>query len=273
MTRTARLTIGMTLLSAAVAAPAAAQYSAPKLTGGAVGENYHIQVSAGLWNPSIAGVIASEQFGQAGSKVDFVTDLKFQQKRFADFRFELRPTKRNKLYAQYTPLTFESPSGTTIAREFVFNGQKFTANAPLTASFDWKVWRLGYELDIVSTSRGFFGLTIEGRLTNFGAHLKIPATDEFTRAKGPLPALGAIARAYVLPNLSITGSFNGFKVPNVSKDYQGNYYDIDIYGTYNITNNAGVQAGWRDMSTTVTIKKDFGDMKYKGIWFGAVVRY
>jgi uncharacterized membrane protein len=62
-------------------------------------------------------------------------------------------------------------------------------------------------------------------------------------------------------------------VPNVSKDYQGNYYDIDIYATYNITNFAGVQAGWRNMSTTVTIKKDFGDMKYKGIWFGAVVRY
>lgn len=261
------------MLLAAVAAPAAAQYSAPKLKGGATGETYHIQVAGGLWMSDVLGIIASEQFGIAGSKVDFVKDLKFQKKNVADLRFELRPSRRNKLYAQYTPVSFESPSGTTLTREIVFNGQKYAVNAPLTASFDWKVWRLGYELDIIALPRGFVGLMFEGRLTDFGAHIKVPGTDEFTRAKGPLPAVGVVARGYLLPNLSVTASVSGFKVPNISPDYTGNYYDIDLYGTFNLTNNAGVQAGWRSMSTTVTMKKDFGDMKYKGLWFGGVVRY
>lgn len=272
MTRMARLTVGLTFLIAAIATPAAAQYSAPKLTSGAVGETYHIQASAGLWMSDVSGLIASEQFGIAGSKIDFVKDLKFQKKNVADFRFELRPSKRNKLYAMYTPISFASD--TTLTREIVFNGQKFSANLPIQATFDWKVWRLGYELDLISMSRGFVGVLIEARLTDFGASLKAPATSEFTRAKGPLPALGGIARAYLLPNLSVTGSVSGFKVPDsLGPDLIGNYVDVDVYATFNVNRYIGVQGGYRNMPTTVTIKKDFGDMAYKGVWFGAVVRY
>ncbi len=270
MTRMGRLTIGMAIMLAA-ATPAAAQYTAPKLNPGAVGETYHIEVGIGMWNPDLLGVIASEQFGIAGSKVDFVTDLKFQKTRFPDFRFVLRPSKRNKLYAQYTPVSYSSDA--TLTREIVFNGQAFSANLPIQTTFDWKVWRLGYELDLVSLPRGFVGITFEGRLTNFGASIKSPGTSEFTRAKGPLPAIGGIARGYILPHLAITAEVSGFKVPNVSPDYAGNYIDWDIYGTYNINNYLGVQGGWRKMTTTVTIKKDFGDMEFKGLWFGGVVRY
>lgn len=273
MTRMARLTLGTTLLLAAFAAPAAAQYSAPKLTSGAIGETYHIQASAGLWMPDMTGVIASEQFGQIGSKIDFIKDLKFQKKNFADFRFELRPSKRNKLYAMYSPITYSADA--TLSREIVFNGQKFVANLPIQSTFDWKVWRLGYELDLISLPRGFVGVTIEGRLTDFGASLKAPAYNpEYTRAKGPLPAFGGIARAYIIPRLAITGAVSGFKVPDsLGPDLIGSYIDMDFYATFNINRYAGVQAGWRKMTTNVTIKKDFGDMQYKGIWFGAVVRY
>lgn len=277
MTRINRLVTGLALLGmVGLASPALAQYSAPKMGSSgssttAPGENYHLEIAAGLWNPTVAGVIASEQFGQVGTKIDFLKDLKFQQKKFTDFRFVLKASKHNKLYAQYTPVTYSSD--TTLTREIVFNGQKFAVNLPIQSSLDWKVWRIGYELDIVSLPRGFLGVTLEGRLTDFGASIKAPATSEFTRAKGPLPAIGAIARVYPIPQLSITGSVSGFKVPDVSEDYAGNYIDWEAYGTVNVNRYVGVQGGFRKMSTTVTIKKDFGDMKYTGIWFGAVVRF
>ncbi len=275
MTRIGRLTIGMAFLLAAMATPAAAQYSAPPLKPqGTIGESYHIQASAGLWSPGLIGVISSEQFGLAGSKIDFVTDLKFQQTRFADFRVELRPSKRNKLFAQYTPISYSSD--TTLSREIIFNGQKFTANLPIKATFDWKVLRAGYELDIISMERGFIGAIIEARITDFGATLTAPATAEFTRAKAPLPAYGGIARAYILPRLAVTASATGFSLPQSladKLDATGNYLDIDIYATFNLNNYIGIQGGWRKMTTTVTLKKDFGDMEYKGIWFGGVVRY
>jgi hypothetical protein len=266
-------------LVAAMAAPAAAQYSAPKMNGPkggqsevAVGEKYHIQVNGDFWNPTVHGLIASSQFGLVGTQISFENDLKFPQTRFKEFGVELRATRRNKFYAQYEPISYASD--TTLAREIVFNGQKFDVNLPIKATYDWKVWRIGYEIDVVSMSRGFVGLLFEARMTDFGASLQRPGSPaEFTEAKGPLPAGGIIARAYPIKNASITAQISGFKVPDVSPDYKGSYSDINIYGTYNINNYVGVQGGWKRITTDVVIKKDSGDTEFKGIWFGAVVRY
>ncbi len=261
-----------------MAAPAAAQYSAPKLgsqegqSNVAVGEKYHIQVNGGLWNPTVHGIIASSQFGLAGTQISFKSDLKFPQTRFKEFGVELRVTRRNKFYAQYTPLSYSSD--TTLSREIIFNGQKFSINLPVQATYDWKVWRVGYEIDVIALPRGFVGLMFEARMTDFGASIRAPGRDpEFTQAKGPLPALGIIGRAYPLKNASITAQISGIKFPDVSPDYQGSYSDINVYGTYNINRYAGVQAGWKRVTTNVVIKKDSGDTAFKGIWFGAVVRY
>lgn len=268
----------MLALVAAAASPAAAQYSAPRMntssstSGSAVGEKYHIQVSGDLWKPSVHGLIASSQFGIAGSQISFENDLKFEPVRFKEVAIELRATRRNKFYAQYTPLTYASD--TTLAREIVFNGVRFDVNLPIKATYDWKVWRVGYEIDVVSMSRGFVGLLFEAKMTDFGASIEAPSVEpQFTRAKGPLPAIGLIARAYPIPNLSITGQVSGIKFPDVSPDYQGSYADWNIYGTYNVNNYVGVQGGWRRLTTNVVIKQDSGNTEFKGIWFGAVVRY
>lgn len=275
MRRFGRVTITMALALCGLAAPAAAQYTAPSMTtSAAVGENYHIQASAGLWMPTLTGVVSSEQFGIIGTKIDFVKDLKFQDTKFSDLRFELKAGKRNKLYAQYIPITYTSD--TTLTRDIVFNGQKFPANFPVQSQFDWKVWRLGYELDLISVDRFFLGGTLEARVTDFAVTLKTPGNTEYSKASGPLPAYGGIARAYLLPNLAVTASVSGFSLWDslaTKLDATGNYVDMDFYATYNINNYVGVQGGYRKMSMTVTLKKDFGDMEYNGLWFGGVIRY
>lgn len=277
--KTLNSVLGALALVATTAAPAAAQYSAPKMNGPqdgkpalAVGEKYHIQVNGGIWNPTVHGVIASSQFGLVGTEINFESDLQFAQTRFKEFGVELRATRRNKFYAQYSPLSYSSD--TTLPREVVFNGQKFAVNLPVKATYDWKVWRVGYEIDVVALPRGFVGLLFEARMTDFGASVQAPGRQpEFTQAKGPLPALGIVGRAYPIKNASITAQISGIKFPDVSPDYKGSYSDINIYGTYNINRYAGVQAGWKRVTTNVVIKKDSGDTAFKGIWFGAVVRY
>ncbi len=262
-----------------MAAPAAAQYSAPKMnapkdgrTDLAVGEKYHIQVNGDIWNPTVHGLIASSQFGLVGTQISFESDLKFAQTRFKEFGVELRATRRNKFYAQYSPISYSSD--TTLSREITFNGQKFAVNLPVKATYDWKVWRVGYEIDVVALPRGFVGLLFEARMTDFGASVQRPGSPaEFTQAKGPLPAIGIVGRAYPIKNASITAQISGIKFPDVSPDYKGSYSDLNIYGTYNITNYVGVQGGWKRVTTNVLIKKDSGDTAFKGIWFGAVVRY
>ena len=261
-------------LAAAVPTVAEAQYNAPSLSGQAVGENYHVELAGTIWNPTLTGVVSSEQFGILGSDLDFVNDLGFQQTRFRDFELVLRPARKHRLRLQYTPIQYTAQS--TLHRTITFNGQSFTASLPITSEFDWKVWRFGYEYDMVYRSRGFVGVFVEGRYTEFASSLASTSTTslaEFTSAKAPLPAIGLAARGYVLPNVAINFEVGGMKLPNALKKYQANYYDWNIDGTVNLTNNFGLQVGWRRMTTMLAIEHDKADFKFQGMWFGAAVRY
>lgn len=270
--------IAMTMTTLAIPATAQAQYGAPSLGEGAVGENYHIEFSGSLWNPTLFGQISSEQFGQVGTTIDFLTDLDYVKARFRDMRIVLRPTRKAKFRIQYTPISYMAE--TRFTRDIVFNNIRFPVSVPIESQFDWKVWRLGYEYDFVYTNRGFVGMLLEARMTQFNARLKTnspifsPPLDEFNRITVPFPAIGVVARAYPVPQVAINFELSGFKLPeSIDPNYKAKYFEWDLFGTVNLSNYVGVQAGWRKSSSAFTVKKDFGDLRFSGLWFGAAVRY
>lgn len=253
-------------------APAGAQTAGPFPSTSAIGEQYRVELSGGIWNPSVFGTISvtNTRIEAEGTTINFVDDLGFTQKQFSDVRLVLRPGKKHKFRVQYTPVSYAAES--TFSRDIVFNGILYPVNMPVHSSFDWKVWRFGYEYDIVYHNLGYIGLLIEGRYTEMSASLKSPVNDEFTRARAPLPALGIVMRIHPIPSLSLTGEISGFKIPDI-EDYKANYSDIDIYATFNVLRNVGVQAGWRRMQTFLEIEGDKGDIKFTGLWFGGAVRF
>ena len=97
--------------------------------------------------------------------------------------------------------------------------------------------------------------------------------DGSVSAKAPLPALGLIGRVYPVKNVSLTAEVTGFKLPKFDEDYDGNYVDIDVYGTVNFTHHFGVQAGWRRMQTYLKIEDNKGDFRFQGVWFGGALRF
>jgi hypothetical protein len=250
-----------------------AQDTAPPTATRAIGEVYRIEVSGGIWSPTVFGSIAvtNDRIEAQGTTIDFVNDLGFKDTRFPDLRVVLRPAKKHKFRIQYTPVSYTGES--VINRDIVFNGILYPVNMPVNSSFDWKVWRFGYEYDIIYRERGYFGLLLEGRYTQMEATLQSPINDEFARAKAPLPALGAVARVYPLRNLSLTGEISGFRLPDIDEDYKANYADIDVYATFNVMHNLGIQAGWRRMNTFLQIEGDTGDIKFQGFWFGGALRF
>ena len=260
-------------LIAAVALPSTALAQAddrPPSTR-AIGEEYHIEVGGAIWRPGLFGLIASEQFGIVGTQIDFVSDLGFKKTQFMDGRLVLRPSKKSKFRFQYTPVSYTADS--TLKRQIIFNGILYPVNVPIKSTFDWKVWRVGYEFDFFYTDRGYVGFLIEGRYTQMSASLKSPINDEATVAKAPLPAFGLVGRAYPLKNISITAEVSGFQLPDIDENYQANYVDIDIYGTMNFSRHLGVQVGWRRMNTFLRVKTDQGDFRFNGLWFGGALRY
>jgi hypothetical protein len=260
------------------AAPAEAQYGARRAGNNrATGENYHVELGGTMWNPTPEIFISSESLGIGGDSVDFVNTLGLPKTKFKQLKLVLRPGTKHKFRIEYTPIKYNAQN--TIPTSFIFNGQRYTVGLPVTSELLWKAYRFGYEFDFVYKDRGFVGLLLETKYTDITATLTATllgvSHTEFTHARGPIPAIGIIARGYIVPNISITGEFSGF--PEVgttgSSRYGGKYYDFDIYGTVNFNDHLGAQAGYRSLDVLYKVNKDSGTMKLKGLYFGGVARF
>jgi hypothetical protein len=255
-----------------VASPVAAQFTPRTLNDPATGEQFHIEGAAGFWLPSANMSIASEALGIVGSTIDFKNDLGLTDQRFSELQLVLRPARKHKLRLQYIPIEFIQES--TIQRDIKFNGQLYAKGLPVNSDLLWKAYRFAYEYDFITKNRGFGGFILEAKYTDVTATLKSPIVEEFIHAQAPIPAIGGIARVYVVPNISITGELTGVKIPDsISKEYKAHYADLDIYGTLNFTNNIGVQGGYRSVDVGYHVDSDTGSFVLRGIYFGVVARY
>jgi hypothetical protein len=263
--------IGFALMLAA--APASAQYGVPSLSDPATGETYHVEVSGALFNPTPTLLITSEGLGIPGDQIDFVKEFDLEKKTFRQLRLVLRAGRKHKFRYEFIPINYEKEA--TISRSVIFNGQRFNVSLPVLAEVKWNAMRFSYEFDFIYRDRGYFGLVLDLKYTDVEAALSnILIGREFATAQAPIPAIGGTGRVYVVPNVSITGEFTFFKLPeSINEDYRARYYDFDLYGTVNFNNHLGVQAGYRSLSVFYKVETDTGDLKMKGLYFGAVARF
>jgi hypothetical protein len=273
-TRAIRLYTLAALIAATLgaAAPARAQYKPQPLNDPATGEKFHIEGGIAYWNPTADIVVASEGLGIVGTSIDFKRDLGLTDQRFPEVQLTLRPIRSQKLRFQYIPIKYDQ--STNLKANIVFNGQTYGLNLPVNSTLDWKAYRFAYEYDFVVKNRGFVGFIAEAKYTDVQVNLAEPGLVQFAHARAPIPALGGIARVYVVPNISITGEVTGFKLPDsIDKRYAAHYVDVDVYGTVNFTNNIGAQVGFRSLDLGYLVKTDTGSLTLKGLYFGAVLRY
>jgi hypothetical protein len=218
--------------------------------------------------------IQSESLGIPGSTIDFKNDLGLTDQKFNMLAGVLRPAKKHKFRVQFIPIAYDQQH--TITRQIIFNGQSYTVGVPVISSLKWNAYRFAYEYDFIYRNRGFAGFILEAKYTDVLANLKIAppsTTSEFAHAQAPIPALGGIVRVYVVPNISITGEISGIYVPLIQNKYKAHYADIDVYGTVNLINNLGVQAGYRSLDVGYLFKTDQGNFTLRGLYLGAVARF
>jgi hypothetical protein len=201
-----------------------------------------------------------------------VTDLGIEKKRHTQLRVVLRPGVKHKFRFEYIPLKYSAEGA--IRRSLVFNGIRFPVELPVATDLNWKAYRFGYEWDFVYMDRGFVGLLLDLKYTDVEATLSNVLDTEFVRARAPIPAVGIVGRGYVMPNVSITGEFSFFKLPDsIDEDYGGNFYDFDLYGTVNFSDHFGVQGGYRSFDVFYRVESDEGQLTMKGLYFGGVARF
>jgi hypothetical protein len=272
MAKTTRLTC---LVLALALVPALAQAQLPNYrpsTPAATGERYNVEFSVGMWNPTPDITIRSGKLTAIGTEINAVNDLGFAQKKLPDFHLVLRPAKKHKFRFEYLPIRYEAAA--VLTRTITFHGITYTVGLPVTSSLDWKAYHLGYEYDFVYRSRGFVGVIAEVKYTQVQASVASQIASAAMQQTAPIPAIGAVARGYLTENVSITGELTGFKLPeSISADTRGRYVDFDIYGTWNVSNNVGAQAGYRSLDAMYQVTEDSGTLKLRGVYVRGVVRF
>jgi hypothetical protein len=258
-----------------VPASARAQFTPQTLQGPASGETYHIEGFAGFWAPSYDITFASAGSGHlagiVGTDIDARRDLGFQDAKFSELRFVVRPAKNHKFRFDYIPISYTATS--TLTRDIVFNGIRYTANIPVNSQFDWKAFRFAYEYDFLTRNQWYAGVILEAKYTDVQVQLASILATEFARARAPVPAIGGVARYYIVPNIGVTVELTGLKVPRIEDKYEAHYLDVDVYGTVNFTRNLGAQIGFRSFDVGFLVKEDTGALTMKGLYFGVVARY
>lgn len=262
------LTVGLVM----AAAPAGAQFR-PAEASRAVGERYHIEAGVAWWNAEPKLIVSSESLGIPGDDVDLVGDLGIAEKRLRALNLVLRPATKHKFRLQYLPIQYTAEA--IVQREFTFNGQRYRIGLPVNTTADLTTYRFGYEYDFIYRSRGYVGVLFDLKYTDVNVSLDSPIGREFTSQVAPIPTIGVTGRGYLTNNVAITGEVNFFKIPeNLGKDeFGGRYLDYDFYATTNFTNNVGAQVGFRSIDVNYFQDLDAGDLKFRGLYFGGVIRY
>jgi hypothetical protein len=202
-----------------------------------------------------------------------VQEFGIEEKRFTEYRVTLKAGRQHKVRFHYLPLSYD-PDVVTLERTFTFGGRTFTLGLPADAEVEWKMWRFGYEWDFISRTSGYLGMIAELKHNKVRAQIDSPAGLEVAEETAPVPAIGIIGRGYLTEHVSITGEFTGFKMlDSITEEFDGEFWDLDIYGTVSFGRNVGVQGGYRSIDVEYIGDEDLGRLKLKGLYFGGLVRF
>jgi hypothetical protein len=236
-------------------------------------EQYHVEFGMAYWSPEPEMNIRFDGPDGTGTDVDFVQEFGIAKKRFRELRGTLKPGRKQKLRFDYVPFKYDASA--TIQRTFTFGGRQFTGGVPASTNVTWDLWKFGYEWDFYSGSNGFAGVVADVKYSKISA--QVSAADlgtEVAEANAPVPGIGGIARGYMSKNLSVTGEFTFFKMPDsISEEVDGKFYDFDVYATVNAGRYLGIHGGYRSITVDYLAAEDAAALKMKGIYFGGVVRF
>ena len=266
-----------TLVILATASPVSAQFRPRIVQETMIGDKFHIEGGVDLWFPTAELLINAGGSGPLegipGTDINAKRDLALVDKRLPVLNLVLKAARKHRLRIQYIPIKYEQSA--ILNRAIDFNGQRYSVGLPVNSSLDWKALRIGYEYDFIIKNRGFGGFIIEDKQTDVRVDIATPLIrPQFARARAPIPALGGIARVWVVPRANITAEVTGFTIPDtVEGRYDAHYVDIDVYGTINPTNNVGVKIGYRSLDMNYKFDEDAGAFTLKGFYIGIVARY
>jgi len=237
-------------------------------------QGHIVEAGVRFWKPSPEFVLSTDGLTGVGlDNVDFVEEFGLEKKTFREFRATVGRSHK----FRFSKVSFNYEAEANIQKTIVFQGRVFTVGAPATTDVKWDLWTFGYEWDFISRDGGFLGLVTDLKYNKVVASIESSALASVaaTDVTAPVPTIGLIGRAYLGSNGSITTEFTGLSVSRKNEDtqFEGKFYDFDIYGTIHLGPNLGVEVGYRSVDAHYLVDGDSGDLKMKGPYFGGTLRF
>jgi hypothetical protein len=263
------------------ASPAAAQTTSPTEPSEEIGEKYHVEFSAGAWftMPSTALFSDSETVTSGsttttvnGTSIDF-KKLGLSNKTFPDGHLTIRLAPKHKLRGEFIPIKYKQ--STTLTADVVTSGQTYLAGQAVQSELRWNEWNVGYEFDAMTSPRGYLGAVVAVTRLNVTGAMANSAQSGTAAVNIVMPGLGATARYYLRPQVSVTGGLLAFYLPGGNTSTHGHSIQIDGYATVNASKYVGVQAGYRSfiMSYVWDSPLNTGSMTIGGPYLGGTLHF
>jgi hypothetical protein len=231
----------------------------------------HGEFSVLFWQPDPELTLSSPSIRSATGdpNVDLVQTFGIESKGFPEIRARLG--RNHKFRFSFVPVKYEATA--TITRTITINGRTLNVGAPASTEVKWNLMHFGYEWDFVSMEKGYVGVIGELKYQKLEASVSSPllTSPAATDQKAPVPTIGIGFRAYPIPMIGVGGEFGGLKIS--SSDFEAKLFDFDVNGFVQFGQYIGVQGGYRAITIDYDIDNDTGDLKLKGPYVGAILRF
>jgi hypothetical protein len=110
-------------------------------------EDYNFELEGRYWYPKLDSTVKIEE-NSIGTNMNLVNDLGFDEKKgFGEVRFQVKFLNRNKFNFSYLPMKWDGDK--VLTQTIEFNGQTYTAGTRVESQMDTKLFKAGYELDLI----------------------------------------------------------------------------------------------------------------------------
>jgi len=231
-------------------------------------EDYNFELEGRYWKPKLDSTIKIVD-DDIGTDIKLVDDLGFEEKKdFGEVRGQIKFFGKHKFNFSYLPLKWD---GDNILTETIeFDGQTYTAGTRVQSKLEMKMFKGGYEYDLIASRYGFLGFTFDVLLADTFVQLKAPALalDEKYDATVPIPMIGLSGRVIPIKWVSVTGKISGLPMGGV-----GYILDAEASLDINPVKYVGISVGYRFLRMDLEYDDNKADFKLDGPFAALKVRF
>ena len=180
-------------------------------------DNFRIEVTASAWPTTIRGNLQS-----GASAIALHEDLNLSDQWTFFGRLAFKPSRRHRINVEGSPYDFSGAN--TLLRTITFNGRTYSVNDTVASNASLTYVFGGYQYDLISRTRGHFGLEGGGAYLNGSGTIRSSTSGlSATRSQTVgLPLAGAEFRVFLGPgHLNVNGEAKGMSLGGYGDYFQG----------------------------------------------------